>query len=217
MPASLENIKSFLWLLVRILLALLISSITFLIFIKTLDYYQSGNWTGYLWNKKEVFYGIFQFGFWGHIIPTPLLCLIGLLLTFFVKPPRAKKTHQFLGKIYIGGVLFIAAPAGLILSFYALGGFWSILSFSILSSLWWICTLIALLAIKKGDIVRHQRFMNRSFALMSSAIFLRIFGFIASYFFEWKGIDMYITISWLSWIIPLFIVELSFLLKKVNA
>jgi len=57
------------------------------------------------------------------------------------------------------------------MSFYAIGGLVSSISFFLLAVLWFYTTLKAYLKIKKGDIFQHKIFMQRSYILVLSALF----------------------------------------------
>lgn len=194
-------------LLVKSLVAFVLVFVSGLIFFKTLDYYQSDYWNGYLLDKKEVYEGIFRLGFLAHIATAPFLSFISVYLVLIQKN-RFTTLHRILGKGYVIGTLFVSAPSGFILSFYAFGGWVSQLSFAILSVLWFYFTLKAFLAIKTKNIDKHRLMMNRSFVLLTSAVLLRIFSFISIHYFQWSGEVMYTCLSIGSWGIPFFMFEI---------
>ena len=72
----------------------------------------------------------------------------------FVKPIRLRfiKLHRLVGKTYVFLTLAIAAPSGLVMGYYANGGFYSQLSFCLLSILWFYFTLQAILSIKNKKV-----------------------------------------------------------------
>nr|WP_262886114.1 DUF2306 domain-containing protein [Flavobacterium phycosphaerae] len=73
--------------------------------------------------------------------------------------------------------------------------------------LWFYFTLKAFLAIKKGNVNRHKKWMLRSFALAFSAITLRLWKVILVYLFHPAPMDVYQVIAWLGWIPNLIVIE----------
>jgi len=180
------------------------------IFLKTFEYYQPDFTHGFLKGKKDIFYSVYQYGFYAHIVSAPLILFTFTGALQFIKILRQKfpKFHRVLGYIYVIAILFLAAPGGLIMGFYAIGGIGAILSFMILTPLWWFYTWKAYLYAKKGNFVMHGLYMRRSIILTLSAVFLRIYAFIALWFFHDNSHNTYILISWLSWLPNLILFEL---------
>lgn len=195
--------------LLKIIIGVLTLLITILICIKIVDYLSPNYWGGYLFNKQEVFKGIFKIGFYIHISSAPILILIGLFQVLFPQHKRVK-THKALGFVYVFGVLFLSGPSGIILSLFAFGGLIGKTSFLLLSLLWILFTYLGFKSIIKKEIAKHKKWMMRSFTLCFSAIALRLLLFLFSYFFEWNGKEMYSLSAWLSWCIPLISLEFYF-------
>ena len=118
-----------------------------------------------------------------------------------------KKVHKASGYFYAGMVLLLAAPSGIFIGFFANGGPIAKVSFVLLGILWFYFTLKAIILILKGDIIRHKRYMWRSFALACSAITLRLWKVILVYLFHPAPMDVYQIIAWLGWIPNLLIAE----------
>lgn len=117
------------------------------------------------------------------------------------------KLHKGIGRIYVYTVLFLAAPSGLYIGYYANGGFWSRTSFLLLGVLWYFFTLKGIISIKNKSVLRHKKFMLRSFALAFSAITLRLWKVIIVCFFEPNPMEVYRIIAWLGWIPNILIIE----------
>ena len=117
------------------------------------------------------------------------------------------RIHKAIGKFYVIAVLFLAAPSGFFIGLFANGGFYSKLSFVLLSVLWFYFTLSAFLAIKERQIQTHKEFMLRSYALAFSAITLRLWKVILVYLFHPSPMDVYQIIAWLGWIPNLLLIE----------
>jgi hypothetical protein len=146
--------------------------------------------------------------FYTHISSSLFVLFFGIFQ--FIKPLliQQPKVHRLIGKAYILLVLFISAPSGLIMAFYANGGIWARTSFILVSLLWWYFTFVAYKAAVKGNFKAHKANMYRSYALTLSAITLRTYVFLLPGFMNLHGKEMYILVSWLSWIPNLFVAEL---------
>ena len=118
-----------------------------------------------------------------------------------------KRLHRVIGKLYFYVVLFLAAPSGFFIGFYANGGLFSKISFVILSILWFSFTLIGFLKVKNLNFSEHKYFMMRSFALAFSAITLRLWKVIIVYLFQPAPMDVYQIIAWLGWLSNLLAIE----------
>lgn len=125
-----------------------------------------------------------------------------------------KKTHRLIGYIYFLSIVFLAAPSGIFIGFYANGGFYSRIAFIILGCLWFIFTVTAIQHIIKRRIIKHKMFMYLSFALTLSAITLRMWKVIIVYLFMLPPMDVYRIISWLGWVPNLLFA--IYLVSKMN-
>ena len=113
-----------------------------------------------------------------------------------------------MGKIYVAGILFLGGPAGFYMALHANGGFTAQIGFSILSLLWVSFTWLALRAILKRNIIKHEQWMLRSFALTFAAVTLRIWVPILSLILHFNQEETLLLSPWLSWIPNLLIVEI---------
>jgi uncharacterized membrane protein len=189
----------------------LIILIGLLITIKSLDYYVPDFTRGFLSDKETIFKGTYKVAFFAHIIVMPIILLIGSIQIFFNRDKSGGKAHRFFGKVYVFLILFIAAPSGIVMSFYAFGGLASILNFITLSTLLFVFTYQSFISIISGNIIKHKKNIVRAYLLVLSAILLRVFSFICIHYFNWDGENMYTTIAWCSWLPALLIYELSHL------
>jgi len=184
-----------------------------LIFIKTYDYYKPDFTSGFLADKQAIFDGIFKYGLYAHIVSAPTVLFAGLLQFNRKLRERFLKFHKLLGRIYIFLILFVAAPGGLIMAFYAFGGILATINFIILAILWWIFTFIAFKKIRNKEIILHQKYMTRSMILTISAILFRFYSFVGAQF-GFGGEAFYVFIVFMSWIPNLLIFEIWNLLKN---
>lgn len=152
--------------------------------------------------------------FYIHVGTGILVMLIGPFQ--FLKWLRNKylEVHRIIGRIYVFTILGFAAPTGLIMAFYAEGGLWSTIGFSLMSITWFLTTYLAVVAAKNKKIRSHEKWMYRSYAMSFSAVTLRLlvpamsipnFGFS----------DHFVVVStaWISWLINLIIIELYLKIK----
>lgn len=163
----------------------------------------------FLLSKQSVLHiGIWRIAFYTHISSSLVVLLFGLLQ--FIKPVlnQAPRIHRLLGKAYVFLVVGISAPSGLIMAIYANGGIAAQVSFIIVSALWWFYTLMAYKKAISKEFKAHTDYMIRSYALTLSAISLRIYVLLLPSLILLHGKEMYVLVSWLSWVPNLLIAEL---------
>lgn len=118
---------------------------------------------------------------------------------------RRKALHRGLGYIYFLAVL-VGGSSGFFTAFIAQGGLVSQVGFVVLSLLWIVTAILALLAIRRGDYRSHEAWAIRSFALTFAAVTIRLqlgVGFAAGQRFE----DFYWMLSWTCWVPNLLVAE----------
>src|SRR5687767_327774 len=82
------------------------------------------------------------------------ICILTTLIQFsryILK--RSRAIHRWSGKVYVFVVLFLAAPTGLYMSFFAKGSIWERSLFLFMAISWFITTLYGLRAIKKKNVL----------------------------------------------------------------
>ncbi len=156
---------------------------------------------------------IFKLGFYLHISSALLVWLVAipqLLPRVIQKYPN---WHRNFGKIYVFGILFLAAPSGLILARFANGGLSAQVGFTLQCLVWWFLTFKAFICIREGNVAQHIRYMIRSLAVTYAAFSLRTESYMMYQFFGTKPIETYLTVVWLSWVGNLLIAEILLLTK----
>lgn len=141
-----------------------------------------------------------------HSIPSCLVLFIGLIQ--LMRKSKSGAIHKKLGRAYAALIVFVSAPSGLVLGYFAYGGASAQISFYLLSSLWAVFTFKAWQLAIKGSFELHRQYMWRSFALSLSAISLRLYSYFFVIFFQYQGIDAYVWLTWLSWVPNLLMIEL---------
>lgn len=153
--------------------------------------------------SKQLIYHIdwWRISFYIHVFCSIFTLLPGIFLFLPWLIQKQKKLHRTLGKIYLFTVVFLAAPTGFLMGLLANGGFWSQLSFCLLSVLWFGSSLFAFQKIKQGKIVSHGNWMLISYSLTLSAVTLRLYSFLFDLFeIQLHPVKTYILLSYLSWI-----------------
>ncbi len=136
--------------------------------------------------------------FYGHIVLGGLALLVGWIQ--FSNKLRQKNIskHRTIGKVYIYTAL-VSGLCGLIIAQSATGGWNCRIGFTLSALVWLSTTIIALMAVKNGNINKHQRFMLYSYAVCFSAVTLRIW--LPLLTMSLGGfIEAYRIVAWLSWV-----------------
>lgn len=145
-------------------------------------------------------------GIYSHIFASTIALVLGPF-QFSVKfRKKHLKIHRWLGRIYLVSVL-IGGISGLYMAQYAFGGYVSQLGFSVLAILWLYSGFKAYLAIYRGNIVEHKKWMIKNFSLTFAAVTLRLYLTI----FMISGVEfsvVYPIIAWLCWVPNLVLAEL---------
>jgi hypothetical protein len=150
----------------------------------------------------------FMVAFYIHITSS-VLAIGGGIFQFFPAILRGyPKVHIFTGKIYIASILLLAAPSGLIIAAFANGGLASKVGFSLQCLVWWATTYAAWQEIMRRNWEGHAAMMLRSYAVTLAAMSLRTESYALVYFFGTKPMETYLTVTWLSWVGNLFLVEI---------
>lgn len=110
---------------------------------------------------------------------------------------KSKAIHRWSGKLYVFVVLFLGAPTGLYMSFFAKGSFWERALFMFMAIFWFITTLHGLNTIRKKNVLAHKIWMMRSYAMAMTAVTFRVYH-IAFYLLGWDHLENYELSLWIS-------------------
>jgi uncharacterized membrane protein len=151
--------------------------------------------------------GWYMPAFYCHIFASSVILLVGFF-QFSEKVYTNRKLHRALGKIYVLGVLLIAAPGAYVMTLFVNRGAGVFISFMLQNTLWIISTTLAFIFIKKGNINDHVKMMRRSYGLAFGAVTLRFYILLFHVFGNGVNFDNnYIIIAFLSWVPNLVLVE----------
>ncbi len=183
----------------------------------TFPYFSFKTDIGFLLTKQAVLHiDSWYISFYVHIGSSLIVLLLGWLQFVKYILNNHPRLHRTLGKLYVGVVLLLSAPSGLVMGIYANGGVWAKLSFIITSICWWVFTFWAYRSIKSRQIQRHINFMVRSYALTLSALTLRLYVLFLPTVIHLQAREMYTLVAWLSWVPNLIIAEWFIRTKYFN-
>lgn len=191
----------------------------YLLFLITIQYIPYHTDVAFLRIKQDVIiYHHYKVAFFTHVYTSFFLMIFGAVQFSDFLRKKYSSFHRISGKIYFFLLLFLAAPSGFVMSYYANGGLLAQTSFILLSTFWIIFTLASFYFVLKRNIQNHQKFAIRSFALTLSAISLRLFKYLLVMFFEPFPMDAYRIAAWSGWIFNLLVAEIIIYIKfkKVN-
>ena len=192
--------------------SLLILFFTYRMLLITIPYLSFDRDVDFLRTKLHIIHlDHYRLAFYLHIFTSSFVLLIGAIQFSGFIMRRLKMLHKWAGRFYVFILLFVSAPSGLVMGYYANGGISVQVSFFLLTPLWMIFTGLAWYYARKRQVLRHGDFMVRSYALTLSAITLRLYSIIFSKYIHIGSIETYIAISWLSWIPNLIIAEILIL------
>ena len=112
---------------------------------------------------------------------------------------RHTRLHRWLGRAYLGVGVLVGGSAGLYMSQFAFGGFVARLGFATLAVVWLYTGLRAYLAVRRGAIDEHRKWMIRNFSLTFAAVMLRLY-LPASLVAGIEFALAYPVIAWLCWV-----------------
>jgi hypothetical protein len=192
-----------------VLATLLIAAFAVLMLTKTLPYYSFEKGIHFLTTKSDETNDNlwFRLGFYVHITTSLVVLVLGLLQWLPLVASQRPQLHRWLGYGYVGGILGLAAPSGLILARFANGGLAAQVGFSLQCVVWWLTTWLAYRAARQRQWPRHVEWQVRSYAVTLAALALRGESYIMFYAFHTKPIETYLTVTWLSWVGNLILAE----------
>ncbi|NIF05510.1 DUF2306 domain-containing protein [Chryseobacterium sp. Tr-659] len=154
---------------------------------------------------------LWKIAFFAHIIFGGLALFIGWRQFGSSFRNKHIKVHRIIGTIYVIAVV-ISSLTSIYMGFYANGGVVSAMGFICLGLIWLIITLMAVLKIRKGSIIKHQQFMIYSYACTFAAVTLRLWYPLLKNI-TGDPIVAYLAVAWLCWVPNLLVAY--FINKKI--
>ena len=160
----------------------------------------------FLLGREETFFGSYQWAFYPHVICGPVSVLLGLLLLNTRFRRRFPRWHRLLGRLQVLLVLRGVSLGGFWMAFYSRTGTWGMVSLQLLAVLTGSSVVLGWQAAVQRRFGDHQRWMERTFVLLCSAVVLRLIAGAAT--LAEFGPDWFDPLaSWVSWTVPLAIYE----------
>jgi hypothetical protein len=183
---------------------------SYLLLLLSLPYLEMKRDVDFLKTKQLIYHiSYWRWSFYANVFSSIFVIVSGI--TQFL--PRLihnyKAVHRFFGTVYFSVLLLVAAPSGLIMSFYANGGWIAQIGFVGLSLAWIFTTLTSLYWLKRKNFLKHASWIARSYALTLAAISLRLYGYLFDVLkLEFHPVITYQTLAYLSWIPNLIVAEI---------
>jgi len=182
---------------------------SYLLLLITLQYIPYYTDVAFLRIKQDVIvFNHYKIAFFTHVYTSIFLMIFGAFQFSNYIQRKNIKLHRISGRIYVGILLLLSGPSGFVMSYYANGGLFAQFSFMLLSIFWMLFTFLTLYFILKKQVIQHQKFAIRSFALTLSAISLRLFKYLLVFFLEPLPMDAYRIAAWSGWIFNLLVAEI---------
>jgi Predicted membrane protein (DUF2306) len=182
----------------RMLFWVPVAGFSLLLIYNTLPYFSFSKDFSFIEERSFLFKSNFYNACFYIHITAGAVCIITALIQFsryLLK--KSKAIHRFSGKIYVFVVLFLGAPTGLYMSFFAKGSFWERALFMFMAGWWFVTTLNGLTAIHKKNVLAHKVWMMRSYAMAMTAVTFRVYH-IVFYLLDWGHLENYELSLWLS-------------------
>jgi small-conductance mechanosensitive channel len=156
----------------------------------------------FLYGRADSFFGTYRWAFYAHLAAGPVALVLGLTLLSDRLRRRHPAWHRVLGRIEMAVVLLLLAPSGLWMSASAATGTVAGLGFATLALATAATASLGWRAAVGRRFAAHGIWMTRLFALLSSAVVLRLtsgLAILADLDADW----LYPASAWASWLLPL--------------
>lgn len=193
--------------LLQLTLTLLALKVVLVTFISYRDYMPPDFDSDFLAGRQSYFWKGYHWAFYPHIVAGPVTLLLGLVLLSESFRRRWPRWHRRLGRVQAGLVLLVVVPSGFVMALRAVFGPIAAAGLIGLAIATAVTVTMGWRAAAQRRFDVHRRWMLRCYALLFSAVVIRLLGGIG----QVAGVQAdwyYIQATWTSWIIPLIGVEL---------
>jgi len=180
----------------------------------------------YLWTRGFLYFrysrAVYTDYFWYrapwlllHVVGGIAATLTGMLQ--FVPAIRARypRLHRALGKTYLGSVVIAAGASFYLVSTSQLGLPYAV-GLAMLGVVWLSNSLMAWLAIVRGNVAMHREWMIRSYVVTLSFVIFRLVEDLLVKMNISSFVERKVLMAWACWAIPLFFTELILQFRKLN-
>lgn len=175
-----------------------ITALSLLLVYNTIPYFSFQKTFPFI-EERSILFGqsVYQAAFYIHIFAGAVCILTALIQFSRYILKRSKAIHRWSGRLYAGVVLFLGAPTGLYMSFFAKGSFWERCLFMAMAICWFVTTLYGVATVRKKNILAHKIWMIRSYAMALTAVSFRVYH-ILFYKMGWDHLENYQLSLWIS-------------------
>ncbi len=194
--------------LLPLLAGLLILRVTIVVVLNYRNYLPPDFESDFLQDREQYFWKGYHWAFYAHLVSGPLSLILGMILISDRFRTRFPNWHRYLGRLQAINVLFLVAPSGLLMAYYAMTGPIAAMGFAVLAIVTAICMALGWRTAVQRRFSEHRLWMQRCFVLLCSAVVIRVIGgllTVIDYGPEWP----YQAAAWGSWLVPLLGFELS--------
>lgn len=121
---------------------------------------------------------------------------------------KYKKIHRLFGYAYFVSV-FVSSLCGMVVAPFAMGGWVTLVGFTILAFIWLLITIKSVLTIRNNDFHEHKRWSYLSYSLTFSAVTQRML-LLIPLLTNVPFIPIYQLSAWLPWVLNLMIAHSLF-------
>ena len=175
-----------------------VAAFSLLLIYNTLPYFTFSKNFSFIQERSLLFQnGLYNSSFYVHIA-SGALCIGTALIQFSAYLLKKRKTiHIWSGRIYVTVVLFLGAPTGLYMSFFAKGSFYERALFLFMALYWFFTTYKGLSSILKKNVLAHKIWMIRSYSMAMTAVTFRVYHLIF-FLLDWDHLENYEISLWIS-------------------
>jgi hypothetical protein len=207
-----QHIYRMLWFAIGLLLTKVFVSILW----DYRGYFPADFESAFLSGKRAFFHGNYRFAFYAHIISGPITLVLAAFLVVTGGRPRLRLWHRWAGKALIATSMMLMLPSGLLMAKDAYAGPAAAWGFASLTIITGFCLIKAARHAALGRFQKHRKWAIRSFILLVSPLILRV-GSGLLIRFDWESELTYSLNAWLSWILPLFLLESTARFKPLHS
>lgn len=167
------------------------------------DYFPPNFDSIFLLGRERTFPGLYAVAFYVHLVSSPLVLVLGLILLSETVRRRFHGLHRRLGWVQVVVLLALVLPSSLVMARWAIGGWPAGLSFVLLTAATAVCVVTGVVQARRKRFISHRRWMIRCYVLICSAVVLRIISGAVGLFEVPSPEGAYIISAWASWLVPL--------------
>ena len=149
-----------------------------LIFINTIPYFTHPEGDLFFAERPVAYRSIaWRVVFYIHITSGIVALFVPLLQFSKTVLKRVPHIHRRLGSLYVHGVLWLVVPSGAYMAWYAKGGIWSSLLFTLMGVVHFYFTWAGWRSLRGGKqtVRAHAKWMIRSYAIALTAVSFRLY------------------------------------------